>query len=83
MHKKPMGSGDPAGLQKLLGQAAMGMAMGLALALLLILFNPAGVATLVDHGGTQAITVFVGTLVLTFGIGAAMTGAVFVIMEDH
>jgi len=38
---------------------------------------------LVDHGGRQAITVFVGTLVLMFGIGATLTGAVFIMTEDR
>jgi hypothetical protein len=61
----------------------MGVAMGLAFALTLILIDPAGIATLVDHGGSQAIIVFVGTLVLTFAIGATLTGAVFIMTEDH
>jgi len=39
-------------------------------------------ATLVEHGGSQAITVFAGTLVLTFGIGATLTGAVFIMTEN-
>jgi hypothetical protein len=60
----------------------MGVAMGLAFALILILIDPAGIATLVDHGGSQGVIVFVGTVVLTFAIGATLTGAVFIVTED-
>ena len=81
--KKPAGLASRSGLLKLGGHAAMGVAMGLGFALLLTLIDPAGIATLVDHGGRQAITVFVGTLVLMFGIGATLTGAVFIMMEDR
>jgi hypothetical protein len=81
--KKPAGLASPSGLLKLLSHAAMGVALGLALGLFLILINPSGIATLVEHGGTHALTVLVGTLVLTFAIGATVTGAVFVIMEDE
>ncbi len=81
--KKPTGLASPSGLLRLGGHAAMGAAMGLAFALMLILVDPAGIATLVDHGGSQAITVFVGTLVLMFAIGATLTGAVFIMTEDQ
>ena len=67
----------------MVGHAAMGVAMGLAFALILILVDPAGIATLIDHGGSQGTAVFVGTLVLTFGIGATLTGAVFIMMENN
>jgi hypothetical protein len=73
----------PSGLLKLVGHAAMGVAMGLAFALVLILVDPSGIATLVGHGGSQGTTVFVGTLVLTFGIGATLTGVVFIMTEDN
>jgi hypothetical protein len=73
----------PSGLLKLIGHAAMGVAMGLAFALLLVLVDPSGIATLVGHGGSQGITVFVGTLMLTFGIGATLTGAIFIMTEDN
>jgi hypothetical protein len=45
--------------------------------------DPSGIATLIKHGGSQGITVFVGTLVLTFGIGATLTGMVFIMTEDN
>ncbi|MDB5638641.1 MAG: hypothetical protein JWP51_3549 [Bradyrhizobium sp.] len=84
MHaKKPSGLVTPSGLLKLIGHAAMGVAMGLAFALLLVLVDPLGIATLVGHGGSQGITVFVGTLMLTFGIGATLTGAIFIMTEDN
>jgi hypothetical protein len=81
--KKPSGLVTPSGLLKLVGHAAMGVAMGLGFALLLMLVDPSGIAALVDHGGGQGITGFVGTLVLTFGIGASLTGAVFIVTEDR
>ena len=39
--------------------------------------------TLIAHGGSQATAVLVGTLVLTFAIGATLSGAVFILTEDH
>jgi hypothetical protein len=60
----------------------MGVAMGLAFALILILMDPSGIATLINHGGNQGTAVFVGTIVLTFGIGATLTGVVFIMTED-
>lgn len=80
--KKPAGLASPSGLLRLLSHAAMGVAMGLAFALFLVLVNPSEIATIVEHGGTHALTELVGTLMLAFGIGATVTGVVFVIMED-
>jgi hypothetical protein len=74
---------SPSGAARLANQTAMGVAMGLAFALILMLLNPAGIATLIVHGGKQAITVCVGTIVLTFGIGATLTGAIFILTEDR
>ena len=79
--KRPSGLITPSGLLKLVGHAAMGVAMGLAFALILMLVDP-GIATLINHGGNQGIAVFVGTLVLTFGIGATLTGVVFIMTDD-
>lgn len=81
--KKRWGLASPLGPVRLVNHTAMGVATGLAFALLLILFDPADIATLVVHGGRQAIAVFVGTIVLTFGIGATLTGAVFNLTEDR
>ena len=71
------------GAARLANQTIMGVAMGLAFAIILILLNPAGVATLIVDGGRQAIAVCVGTIVLTFGIGATLTGAIFILTEDR
>jgi len=81
--RKRLGLVSPSGLLKLLGHATMGVAMGLAFALMLILIDPAGTATLIAHGGRQAAAVMVGTLVATFGIGATLTGAIFILTEDQ
>ena len=81
--RKRSGLVSPSGLLKLLGHATMGVAMGLAFALMLILIDPAGTATLIAHGGRQMAAVMVGTLVATFGIGATLTGAIFILTEDQ
>ncbi|WP_234681725.1 hypothetical protein [Bradyrhizobium monzae] len=72
---------SPAGIIKLMTHAMMGAALGLAFTLALILANPA-VAELLNHGGRAAVLVFVGTMVTTFAIGAALTGVVFILNED-
>ena len=74
---------SPSGLLELAGHTAMGVAMGLGFALMLVLIDPADIATLIAHGGSQATAVFVGSLVLTFAIGATLTGAVLILTEDH
>jgi hypothetical protein len=79
--KKSPGLISPTGVIKLMTHAMMGAALGLALGLMLILTNPT-VANLLSHGGTQAILVFVLTLVTTFAIGATLTGVVFILAED-
>jgi hypothetical protein len=81
--KKPSGLLTPSGLLRLVGHAAMGVAMGLSLALILVVMDPSGIASLVDHAGSRGITMFVSRLVLTFGIGATLTGAVFIMTEDN
>jgi polyferredoxin len=80
--KKISGLVTLSGLLRLVSHAAMGIAMGLAFALLLMLIDPSGIATRSGRGGPGAITAFASTLALTFGIGATLTGAVFIVMED-
>ena len=80
--RKPSGLVTPSGLLRLVSHAAMGVAMGLAFALLLTLIDLSGNTLLVQHGGSQGITTSVGMLVLSFGIGATLTGAVFIMMEE-
>jgi hypothetical protein len=72
---------SPTGVIKLMTHATMGAALGLAFGLALFLSNPA-VANLLNHGGRQAVLVYVITLVTTFSIGATLTGVVFIISED-
>ncbi|MDN4988534.1 hypothetical protein KUL72_27455 [Bradyrhizobium arachidis] len=72
---------SPTGAIRLMTQAMMGAAFGLAFTLALILANPA-VAELLNHGGRAAAFVFVGTMVTTFAIGAALTGVVFILNEN-
>jgi hypothetical protein len=81
--KKPSELATPSGLLRLECHTAMGAAMGAGFALMLVLIDPAEIATLIAHGGTEATAVFVGTLVLTFAIGATLSGAVFILTEDH
>jgi hypothetical protein len=79
--RKPASLISPAGAIKLVTHALMGAALGLAFGLALTLSNPA-VASLLNHGGRQAVLVFMLTLVTTFAIGATLTGVVFIIAED-
>ncbi len=79
--KKSQNLISPTGVIKLMTHAMMGAALGLAFTLALILANPA-VAELVNHGGSRVAVVFVGTLVATFAIGAALTGVVFILNEN-
>jgi hypothetical protein len=80
--RKPSELVSPSGLLRLAAHTAMGVAMGLAFAFLLILMDLSGIGTLIDHGGTQATTQFVSTLVLIFSVGTTLTGVVFILMED-
>ena len=83
MHtKKPSSLITPSGLLRLLSQTVMGVAMGLVFALVLVVTNPSGIATLISHGGSQGIAVVVGTFALMFGIGATLTGLIFMMAED-
>ncbi len=66
-------------LLRLAGQAMMGVAMGLSFGLLLVIINPSDIAGLLQDGDPG---VFVGALVTTFGIGAALTGALFMMTEE-
>jgi hypothetical protein len=69
------------GVLKLMTQAMMGAALGLVFGLTLIVSNPL-VGALLDHGGNPATFVFVLTVVMTFAIGATLTGVVFILAED-
>jgi hypothetical protein len=63
-------------LLRLASQTVMGVAMGLTFPLMLTLIDKYGVVSLIDHSSDPgtAMLVFVGTLVVTFAIGATLTG---------
>jgi len=69
---------------KLAAHTAMGVAMGLAFSLVLAIADSSGIVTLINHRETPGMTLamFVGTIVLTFAIGATLTGLVFMMSED-
>ena len=77
--KKLSGLVSAAGAIKLVAHATMGVAMGLAFSLLLLLVKPAGFANL----GSPGMYAFVGMLVVAFALGAALTGAVFILTENN
>jgi len=70
---------------KLAGHTAMGVAMGLAFSLVLTIADPSGIITMINHSDAPGMTLvmFVGTIVLTFAIGATLTGLVFMMSEDR
>src|SRR3954471_13646559 len=61
----------------------MGIALALAFAFVLSLVNAFGIMGLIAHSANPRTTmiVFVGSFTLTFGIGATVTGFVFMMME--
>ena len=63
--------------------AAMGVALGLVFALILVLTPFYGVLALISlsHDPAATMETFVGTVVLMFGVGAALTGFILT-MED-
>jgi hypothetical protein len=70
---------------KLASHATMGVAMGLVFTLVLSIADPAGIMTLIRHSASPGPTwsMFVGTVVLTFAIGATLTGIIFIMTEDR
>jgi hypothetical protein len=69
---------------KLASHTAMGVAAGLAFSLILTLADPTGIMTLIDHSDTPEATLalFEGTIIVTFAIGATLTGLVFMMTEE-
>ena len=67
------------------GHTAMGVAMGLAFAFVLTLIDTIGIMALINHTADPKTTmlVFVGSFTLAFGIGATLTGLVFMMMEEQ
>lgn len=81
--EKTPGNGEPAGCGEIGQSDGHGRGDGPYLRAVAIVIDPAGTATLIAHGGRQAIIVCVGTIMLTFAIGATLTGAIFIFAEGH
>jgi hypothetical protein len=83
--KKPLAWLQPAVLFGLAGHTAMGIALGLTFAFVLTLIDTFGVMALINHSADPKTTmiVFVGSFTLAFGVGATLTGFVFMMMEDR
>ena len=62
----------------------MGVAMGLLFVLVLNILDQSGVVRLIDHSSDQGTTVlvFVGIIVMTFGIGTTLTGLILIMMDE-
>jgi hypothetical protein len=69
---------------KLASSAVMGVAMGLLFVLVLNILDRSGVVRLIDHSSDQGTTVlvFVGIIIMTFGIGATLTGLILIMMDE-
>ena len=80
--RKPPGLISPTGLTKLVAHAAMGVAMGLLFALIVTLTHPSGIVFFAGDGSSSDNTVSLGALVLTFAIGATLTGLIFMMTEE-
>ena len=81
--RRPSGLATRFGPLRLMGHAAMGMVLSLGFYLIVVFTDPAGTATLIKHAGVQGGIISIGSLVLIFGIGAGLTGAIFVSMDDR
>jgi hypothetical protein len=81
--KKPPKLLSPAGLTKLFAHAAMGVAMGLLFALIVILINRSGIPVFAADSANPDNAVSLGALVLTFAIGATLTGVIFMMTDEN
>ena len=81
--KKPPAPRNSVILLELACHAAMGVALGLAFSLAMILNEAFGMTTLISHGAdAQTMMIFVGSFTLPIGVGAALTGFLFTMLED-
>ena len=63
--------------------AAMGVALGLVFSFAMILNDALGITTLISHGAdAQTTLVFIGSFTLPIGVGAALTGFLFTMLEQ-
>jgi hypothetical protein len=69
---------------KLAGHAAMGIALGLAFVIILTHFGPADIMTVINSSAhpRAALILFESTAVVSFALGAMLTGLVFMVTED-
>ena len=74
----------PSVVMKLASNTVMGIAMGLLFVLVLNILDQSGVVRLIDHSLDQGTTVlvFVGIIVMTFGIGTTLTGLILIMMDE-
>jgi hypothetical protein len=81
--KKPSAVPKPGLILAVASHAVMGVALGLVFALILISTPFFGVLPLINLSDDPAVTLetFVGSVVLMFGLGAALTGLVFMMEE--
>jgi hypothetical protein len=81
--KKPSAVPKPGLILAVASHAAMGVALGLVFALILIWTPFFGVVPLINLSDDPSVTMetFVGSVVLMFGVGAALTGLVFMMEE--
>jgi hypothetical protein len=70
---------------KLLGHAAMGVAIGLAVAFFVTRFDLLGIMALIGGDKEPGMTpsILVGIIVMSFTVGTTLTGLVFMITEDR
>ena len=82
-NKQRSDTSKPGAVLAVANHAAMGVALGLIFVLILIWTPFFGVSSLIDLSDDPAETMatFVGTVILMFGVGAALTGFVLM-MED-
>ena len=74
----------PSVVMKLASNTVMGVALGLLFVLVLNILDQSGVVRLIDHSSDQDTTVlvFVGIIVMTFGIGTTLTGLILIMMDE-
>jgi hypothetical protein len=74
----------PSLLLEAISHTAMGIAVGLAFAFLATHITALGIATLINSSPTPDVVMimFVSTCVITFGIGATLTGLAVMLTED-
>lgn len=70
---------------KLLGHSMMGVAVGLAFAFVLTRFDPLGIIAQINNNAVPGLTpaILTDTIVLSFAVGATLTGLVFMLTEDR